>query len=163
MFTWPTVNFPKPDVSFGTSTGSSVIRTKMDSGRIRQRKRFDRNFRVATVSWRLSDYEYGVFQSMYKNSVSNGADWFYIELALGNGESTLQTYTARFQADSYSAKYTGFMYWRVTAKLETEDQPEPYSSEVIDALILLDLDINYAESLDDRLHTFIHVTSPSLD
>jgi hypothetical protein len=55
------------------------------------------------------------------------------------------------------------MYWRVTAKLETEDQPEPYSSEVIDGLILFDLDIVLAEAAGVGIHNFIHVTSPSLD
>jgi hypothetical protein len=61
-----------------------------------------------------------------------------------------------FRSGSYSAKYTGFMHWRVTAKLETEDTPDLFSEEVIDALILSGTSIDTMESIAARIHVVVH-------
>lgn len=137
MTTWPPT-LPNPNVDYSVSVNTSVVRTKMDSGRFRQRRRFTRDFRTIPVTWTLTDEEYGLFQAVYKYVLNSGADWFYINLPLGDG---VKQYKARFIADSYNAKYQAFMHWNVSAKLETEDEPTPIDGEVIAVLAAFDYDI----------------------
>jgi hypothetical protein len=143
MIAWPDYPaFPRPSVNFNIDVDTSTVRSKMDSGRVRQRRRFTRDIRGLSVAWKLSDEEYGLFQSIYRYGLNSGADWFTMVLPLGNG---FQTYTVRFVADSYKAKYDEVMYWDVSAKLETEDESSPFSADEIAALVSIGWDVTAFE------------------
>jgi len=139
MITWPPETLiPAPKVDFAGEVDAPTIRTKMDSGRVRQRKRFTREFRPLRVSWKLKDEEFGLFQSVHKHALNSGADWFKITLPLGDG---MKEYTVRFSSGGYSFKYDDVMYWDVSAKMETEDQAELYDDETTDAFAALEWDV----------------------
>lgn len=150
--------FPKPTVNYNIKVDTSVARTKMETGRFRQRKRFTRSFRRMGVTWSLSDLEFGYFQSMYYHAFNSGADWFTIFLPMGDG---LKEYTARFVADSYQATYDKVMFWNVSVALETEDETSPWSSAEIDALMAAEFDVSGFVGTVDDLHEYVHVTWPS--
>lgn len=148
MTTFPPT-LPKPETgSYSVQVNTSVARTKFDSGRVRQRKRFTRDFRTMPVSWSFSDEEYGLFQSYYRYALNSGADWFYLNLALGDG---IKQYRCRFIADTYTAKYDGFMYWKVTARVETEDESSPVSQDEISVLAEFNYDIAAFEAAVEDL------------
>ena len=156
------ITFPPslvPSVDYGIDVSTAVARTKMDSGRIRQRQRFTRDFRKMSVAWKPSDVEFGYFQSIYRHLLNSGADWFSISLPMGDG---MVEYTARFVADSYQAKYDNVMYWNITAQLETEDETSPWSAEDIDALTAVDLDLSGFTTSMDLLHYYTHTILPTL-
>jgi hypothetical protein len=139
MITWPPETvIPPPKVDFAGEVDAPTIRTKMDSGRVRQRQRFTREFRPLRVAWKLKDEEFGLFQSIHKHALNSGADWFTITLPLGDG---MKEYTVRFSGGGYSFKYDEVMYWDVSAKLETEDQAEPQDAETVEALAAIEFDI----------------------
>jgi hypothetical protein len=159
MITWPEA-LPKPSLGFAVTVDTAVARTKMDSGRVRQRQRFTRDFRRMSASWRLSDLQYGYFQSIYHHMLGSGADWFTMSLPMGD---TFKEYTVRFVADTYQAKQDeATLYWAVSAQLETEDETAPWSAEDIDALLAADFDVDAFEGTVDELHTYVHVTLPTL-
>lgn len=132
----------------------------MESGRIRQRRRFTRAFRHMGVAWKLSDLEFAVFVSIYQNQLTNGTDWFTISLPLSDG---FKNFTCRFLADSYKASYDNVMYWNVTAVLETEDDAAPLTSEEVDGLVTLALELDGFEAANEILHVLVHETCPSLE
>lgn len=113
METWPSV-LPNPSTAFSSSVDSSVIRTKMDSGYVRQRKRFTQQFRTIKAKWEMDDDQLAIFQAWWKYKINNGADWFQANLALGSG---LRLYTVRF-TESYDHSYKGVLFWNVSANLE---------------------------------------------
>lgn len=160
MITWPE-SLPKPVLGFGVTVDTAVARTKMDSGRVRQRQRFTRDFRRMTATWKLSDTQYGYFQSIYHHLLHSGADWFSAYLPMGDG--MLRKYTVRFVADTYQAKQDeATLYWSVSAQLETEDETSPWDATTIDALVAVDFDIDKFEGTVDELHEYIHVILPTL-
>jgi len=140
MITWPDYPlFPRPAVNFAGEDDAPTIRTKMDSGRVRQRQRFTREFRPLRVSWKLTDEEFGTFQSIHKHLLNSGAGWFTMNLPLG--DNGFKEYTVRFSGGGYSFKYDEVMYWDVSAKLETEDQAEPMDAETTEAFAAIGFDI----------------------
>jgi hypothetical protein len=158
MIHWPE-SLPKPNVDWSIRVSTAVARTKMESGRFRQRRRFTRDFRNMPVSWKLSDAEFGYFQSIYYHALDSGTDFFTVTLPMGDG---MKSYTARFVADSYEAKYDNVMYWNITAQLDMEEETAPWSASDIDALMAAEFDVDAFEGTVDELHEYIHVTLPTL-
>lgn len=112
---------PGPTGNFGGDVSSSVIRTPMDSGRVRQRRRYTRENRTYNVSWNFTGFEFKMFQSWFVNKISNGADSCSISLPVdGDGFKTVE---AKFIEGKYSFAHTPNqpLYWTVSAKLFVED------------------------------------------
>ena len=130
MIYWPESLIPSVD--FNSEVKTSVIRSQMDSGRIRQRRRFSKSFLSFSVTWVLDDEEKDQFNSIYKHLLNNGADWFYLKLPLANG---MQWKVVRFQADSFSFVHVQAMHWRITAKMETEDDSTKYTGSAVTTLL----------------------------
>lgn len=150
MITWPDTNsiLPKPEIAFGVGVSANAIRTKMDSGRVRQRKRFTKNMRSISVKWNLTDEQRGVFQGIFSGLLNNGADWFEMSLPLNGG---FRDFTVRFVADSYSEKYDAVLYWDITAKLETEDFVDDENAETAEALQAIGWDVTAFEIAVEEL------------
>ncbi len=133
LFVWPTnpTKIPPPDISFNNDIENPVIRTKMDSGKVRQRARFTSAVRLFTANWTLTDAQYALFQGILKYKLSNGADWFEMQLMFGNG---FDTYEVRFIDGKIKSAYKVHLHWRVSAAMETENT-SPLSEAETDAAL----------------------------
>lgn len=144
---YPSTLLPNPQVNFRGAIQQNVIRTKMDSGRYRARRRFTRELREYRVSWQFSDDQYGVFQSWLLHKLNGGADWFNISLPLsGQG---FQTVLARISEGQYTASHENVLYWVVSAALEVEET-DVLSEGTFDALLV-------AGDIDDLEAAVAHV------
>lgn len=114
-----------PNVSmerYGFTPVNPNIRTEMEAGLTRVRRRYVSVPTEMTVTWQFSLNELGIFEKFYDQDINNGAAWFYINLVNGMGETT---YLARFK-EPYSAKTSAReYYWDVSATLETLERPLP--------------------------------------
>jgi hypothetical protein len=123
----PTVSFPTtlPNVkmsSYSFAPVNSNIRTEMDSGMAKVRRRFLAAPTDFNVTWELSMAELGIFEKFYQNDVLSGSVWFNISLVNGVGQTV---YAARFK-EPYKVSTTNREYlWAVTATLETLSRPLP--------------------------------------
>ena len=114
METWPSV-LPNPSTNFNGSVNSAVVRTNMDSGYVRKRKRFTQQMRTIKVKWEMDDNQFAIFQAWLKYKINAGADWFICNLPLGSG---VRPYTVRFADDNYDHAHKGVLYWNVSSTLE---------------------------------------------
>lgn len=121
----PTPTFPAtlPNVlmtDYGYQRIENRIRTEMETGLPRVRRRFLASPAEFDVRWKFSLAELGIFEKFYREELFDGTAWFYIKLVNGAGETT---YLARFK-EHYSAKPEAREhYWSVGAKLETVETP----------------------------------------
>lgn len=118
MATWPST-LPAPMAQgYGIDPVDPVIRTDMEVGAVRARRRTAaRQDRVA-VTWAFSDTELETFRDWFDDDATGaagGSAWFYIGLRIGNGGST--TEEARFTG-SWRASFMGAGRWQVNATLE---------------------------------------------
>jgi len=107
----------------------SVIRTEMDSGFQRQRKRFTQEMRSFAVTFSFTPDQFAIFQAWWKYRVSSGADWFLMEVDIGGSRTTRQV---RFSTP-FSSAYGGGR-WKVKSVLETQNVA-PMSEGQLDAAI----------------------------
>lgn len=121
----PTPVFPTtlPNVlmtNYGFKPGNPNIRTEMEAGLARVRRRFISVPTDFQVQWEFTRAELGIFEEFYENDLLSGSAWFNIKLVNGVGETT---YLARFK-EPYEVKTSHREFsWMVTATLEVLSRP----------------------------------------
>lgn len=129
-FDWATTNLPSPSTDLNATTNTSVVRTAMDSGHVRQRQRFTGGLRPFKASWELNDAQWALFQGVFVYKLHQGADFFIMNLPFGDG---FKDYLVRFTGD-LSGGYKDVMEWRVSINMETENI-SPLTEDEVDEIL----------------------------
>jgi hypothetical protein len=116
MISYPAL-LPAPTRDYSLGIKNSAIRTQMESGRYRQRRRFLDSENTAQLVWLFTDAHYQLFDSWAFHALSGATGWFECPIVTGGG---VQVHTIRIQAGEYSAKLENGMNWRVTATVDVE-------------------------------------------
>ena len=118
MATWP-ASLPKPNSDgYQIKPADQTVRTDMDSGFARQRRRTTARNDKVSVSWFFTDAQLAAFRTWFYDSatgIAGGSGWFTISLALGlTGETSVD---ARF-VGPYQISHAGGLQWNVSGELE---------------------------------------------
>lgn len=98
---------------------SPLQRSELTSGRARQRRRFTSVPEMAQVGWLFNDAQGRLFEAWWRDSLTDGAQWFEMPLDTPLG---LQDYTARF-TDVYAGPIrVGPDLWSYTGQLELRER-----------------------------------------
>ena len=120
MATYPTT-LPRPIArGYGLTPVDPAIRTDMDVGAPRVRRRTAaRNDRVK-VAWLFTDAQMATFRTWFDDpaEADGGASWFSISLPIGTGGTV--ALEARFTKVFEATRNAG-LSWNVTAELEVRD------------------------------------------
>lgn len=154
MRIWPSY-LPAPTIDYAFDALSNVVRTRMDSGRTRQRRRSTALVRNVKLRFELSDQQMADFTGFFQDLLSGGADEFQTELFFGDGK---KTYTVRFTGN-YTAVYRPHLTWLVSCAAEVFAQ-QPLSRDVNLLTYIIDGDPDAFEEQSDALHTLVNVTLP---
>jgi hypothetical protein len=137
---WPE-KLPKPTYQgFGIEPMDAVLRTEMESGPARQRRRYTQTPTSITVRWRFNEWQFALFESWFVNRAKVGAAWFNITLLGGLG---LTEHQARFLGEGKKpyraapARGVGNI-WIVTSNLEIRERPV-LSSEALEVALVEDV------------------------
>lgn len=141
---WPD-QLPLPTFDgYGVEPLDGVLRTEMTQGPARQRLQFTAVPERITVRWRMTQWQYALFNGWYRTKAQRGAQWFDITLLTGLG---MVVHEARFSGSGqqpYSAKPQrggrgGGVTWLVTATLEIREPPG-LTEDVVDLALTEDMD-----------------------
>lgn len=151
--TWPNT-LPLPSVEgYGLTPQEAVLRTDMESGPARQRRRFRQTPTRITVRWLFSEFEFALFEAWYKYHADEGGQWFEIPLTGGLGLLAHEArFTRQFEAQLMSARR-----WQVKSELEIRERPTLNESALN---ILLDSDFESLLMSVENLHRLVHQTVP---
>lgn len=143
---------PRPSQNYNLDVNASIGRTQMDSGRIRQRRRFTSTKDQIAVVWQFTDQEFAMFTSFVKFKINDGADWFTAEIVTGNG---IQEQTVRMQGGNYQSAYRSHFNWNVSAVLDVQEIAM-LSEEAYDLIIDMDIDPNDFKSMLNSLEDMVN-------
>jgi hypothetical protein len=153
MNDWPEY-LPLPSAtSFGGENAFATIRTEMETGRVRQRRRFTTSQETFSVTWILTADEFEAFKSFHLFTLEGGANFFDILLPVGVG---LETMRVRFVGGTFRHSYQSYMNFQISATLETETPYAPAD----DYLTLFAWTEGDPSGFVEWLHEFIHTTLP---
>lgn len=147
-----------PSQSLSGDTAPNTIRTAMESGLTRQRRRYTTEVLQLRVVWEFSDTEFGVFMAFHKHKVNMGCDWFLMPLPIGGG-AVVDT-VVRFKEGNFNQQYVPVNNWTVSATLEVQERPV-FTEEVLDFYLGIGFSENeltnlVAASID--FHYCVHTT-----
>jgi hypothetical protein len=112
---------PKVDMkNYSYKTMDQNIRTDMEVGLARVRRRFLASPMEIRVTWELTAVELGIFEKFYETDINAGASWFNIPVVNGAGETIVE---ARFKEPPSVGTSAKEFAWKVNAVLETIDRP----------------------------------------
>lgn len=98
---------------------SPLMRTDLDSGRARQRRRFTSVPSNVSVNWFMTEGEAIVFEGFFKHTLLDGALWFNCPLRTPMG---CKLYECRF-VDIYDGpNLDNTYYWRFSATIEIKER-----------------------------------------
>ena len=150
---WPTT-LPLPTIEgYGVHPGEAILRTEMEAGPARQRRRFTQVPSRISVRWLFRRQQFALFEAWYRWHAKEGGEWFEIDLLGGLG---LVAHEARFTRQ-FEARVRGGVLWEVTSELEIRERPTLDE----DALgIFLDSEPADLFASLDGLHGLVHQTLP---
>lgn len=146
--TWPTAYLPAWPLWSGYSQQSDpgILRTDMDSGLARQRRRFINTLSTVSVRWAMTPAQLLFFKSWMASQVGGGAAFFLVTLRLDDGTREVE---ARFVGKQKIAP-AGTAGWVVDAQLEVKEAPGLIDADVIEVVLVLGADavIGAAAAID---------------
>ena len=107
--------------SFGFQAVSPMVRSDLQSGRARQRRRFTSVPTVASLQWLMTDLQARMFEAWWEEVLVSGTEWF--EMPLKTPLGGLQLYACRFTDIYRGPVLVGVSLWRFTAELELLERP----------------------------------------
>ena len=150
---WPgTLPLPTIDC-YGIRPGEAILRTEMEAGPARQRRRYTQVPSRITVRWVLRREQFALFEAWYRWTAKEGGEWFEIDLLGGLG---LLPQDARFTRQ-FDARIVAGILWEVRSELEIRERPTLSEGAMA---ILLEEDLKGLLGSVDALHTLIHTTLP---
>jgi len=124
METWPGL-LPNPSTGYALNPVDPVVRSDVEQGPARSRRRFTSAPTKAPVTWKLNKEQFAIFEAFHHYRLNDGAAWFNVNIINGQGLTLCE---ARF-SKMWQAKAAGNR-WRVTAELEIRNRPLMTAAEL---------------------------------
>lgn len=150
---WPnTLPLPLVD-GYGLTPQEAVLRTDMESGPARQRRRFRQTPTRISVRWLFSETQFALFEAWYKFHADEGGQWFEITLLGGLGLLPHESrFTRQFEAQLISARR-----WEVKGELEIRERPTLDEGALN---LLLEFDVPDLFAMGGELNQLVHTALP---
>lgn len=134
---WPDA-LPLPKFGMGVNPADQTIRTDMEVGAARARRRTHARIYQVQVSWLFSDAQFVIFQDWFDQGAQGGAAWFSLRLPLGG---RLSAQEVRFIGPVQITNDEG-MNWSVSGKLEVRFSAPPAGAMTADSTLTVDSSVS---------------------
>lgn len=120
MATWPQ-SLPAPLLaSYQFAPEATTIKTDMDSGPARVRRRFTTGVTQYQATWHFTGQQLAIFEAWFVHQAQSGASWFSMPQRNGQGNTNVN---ARFSTGTYTARALSDKLWEISGQLEVRDRP----------------------------------------
>ena len=98
---------------------SNILRTEMNSGRARQRRRFLKTPSYMAAKWQLSSLNAALFEGFYEYDLKD-SDWFLLKIPTPSGLVEREVRFVSSPLENYRPIGSG--KWQYEAKIEIKDR-----------------------------------------
>jgi len=117
---WPEFVLPAPRIDYSYAVTSKLLRNSMESGRVRQRKRFTGRRKLVKAIWTFKYQQLAAFESFVENNLNSGSSWFYAELPSPSDEGMVQQKILINNGQYEVTALAGERVWEVSAEIFME-------------------------------------------
>lgn len=116
---WPKELPPGQFIGRSYSTVEPMMRSRLVSGRARQRRQFTSTPQEVSVRWLMTNVQAQLFENWFRWALKDGAQWFEMPLRMPDG---LLDRTVRFTGIYDGPTEAGPNHWRFSAELEIRER-----------------------------------------
>jgi hypothetical protein len=122
LIQWPANTLPPGpfDADYAYTPGDSRVRTTLEQGTPRQRRKTLTALDVYQLRWQFAAEQYEIFRGFVDTALSGGGGWFAIDVFVDVDYANLP---ARFVKGSFDRRSRAGGRFEVTAQLEVKDVP----------------------------------------
>lgn len=119
---WPD-RLPFPSVQYSYQPKASYVRTDMDAGRPRVRRRFLKTPTTVALQWSLTQEQLELFEGFVFHDLLGGIAWFVMPIANGRGINRVKVRFSQPDSPYQVSLVAPDREWTVTAQAETMGMP----------------------------------------
>lgn len=108
---------------YGLNTADPTLRTQLQSGRARQRRRFTSVPTYAECTWLMTAQQAAFFEAWFKRTLMDGAEWFSCRIKTPEIEEGTVVHDCRFVGMYSGPRLSPRNRWVFTATLELRERP----------------------------------------
>jgi hypothetical protein len=152
---WPSSRLPRPLADgYSLQAMPSTVRTDMDNGTPRMRRRFTRQLTTGTLNFNFKREQFGLFDGFWRGTLMDGTAWFNIPLRNGISDDP---WTVRGISPPKSQQISVDV-WHVSWEVEIDQIPQLSADDVAGLLLEPDMDLAVETAL---LYQFVHIDYPA--
>lgn len=155
---WPSP-LPLPETTLAAEEAYSVVRTEMESGYVRQTRRWEGSRKTYSASWTFTQLQAYMFEVFWEDSLEGGTLFFNLPYASGPTE-TLETKTVRFVGGKFNKGYVPHMQWSIQATFEEEETISNNNPAIIAVYEMYGEDLDNFITDSDSLHELVNELFP---
>lgn len=154
LIAWPE-RLPVPlSTGYGYQAQKPFVRTDMESGLARHRRRFARFPVTVSVVWLFTQEQLGLFEGFVHHELLDGVMWFAAVIASGQDTKRVK---ARMIDSPKVERVSPVGLWNVSVQLETLDMPVADADQYV---FLRDFGQDVMHYTSSELHKLIHSDLP---
>ncbi len=124
---WPSTLPPPMIDGYGFDPASPTVKTDMDAGPGRVRRRFTARPTEYKAAWIFTQQQLATFESWFDLDAMSGAAWFSVVAWNGKGGVSV---TARIPSGTFAVTKRPGLMWGVSVSLEIRDRPIMTATEL---------------------------------
>jgi len=152
LLKFPT-NLPAPLLSgYGLKQQSNLLRTKMDSGHARVRRRFKSVPTMMTASWRCKKDDAAAFEGFVIYALHGGASWFLMNILTPLG---LVEHEVRFiNSPLEDYKPINAVWWEYKAQIEIKQRAVLSEEKTAEAILAPNTSTQFIDGVNDAVESY---------
>ncbi len=146
-------NLPAPLLnSHALKQQSNLLRTTMDSGHARVRRRFKSVPTFMTASWRCNNDDAAAFEGFITHALQGGAAWFLMEVLtpLGMVEHEVRFITSPLE----DYKPISAIWWEYHAKIEIKQRAVLSERQTAEALLKPNSTTEFTDGIKEAVNSY---------
>lgn len=146
-------NLPAPLLSgYGLKQQSNLLRTRMDSGHARVRRRFKSVPTFMTASWRCNNDDAAAFEGFIEHALHGASAWFVMKVLtpLGMVEHEVRFVTSPLE----NYKPLNALWWEYQAKIEIRKRQMLSEEQTADALLKPNSTTQFTDGINNAINSY---------
>jgi hypothetical protein len=146
-------NLPSPLLSsHALKQQSNLLRTKMDSGHSRSRRRFKSVPTVMSATWHCKNEKAAAFEGFITHALHDCTAWFLLDILTPNGLIEHEVKFITSPLEEY--KPLSLTHWEYKAKIEINKRVIISEQQTVDALLTPNTTTQFTDGVKDAVDSY---------
>lgn len=137
---------------YGLNQQSNLLRTKMDSGHARVRRRFISVPTIMTATWNFRSNDAAIFEGFITHALYGGSAWFLMDILTPLG---IAPHEVRFKTNPLEkCKFIDGTWWEYQADVEVNNRAIMSEQQTVEAVLASNTSTQFTNGVKDAVESY---------